>query len=1065
MRKLITYSAMFIAVSASILFAQGSGVSGRVTDASGATMPNARIELENVDTGQRITATSDTNGSFQVSDIPAGRYRIITSSTSSSRTTPGQEITVDASRSATINIVIPSGPGTDVVPQTETVNVTSKPSSVQNVWNTRFIHYLPTTNFVDRNGNAFGAYNLGALSEASNGAVLGWPGGPAIGGSRPNTNLFHVDGIDNNNLLNGGGPLVYVSNEATNEFALFQNQPQPVFGHSGGAKFNSIVRSGTNRVHGSVYNYLQNRNLNAIDRTLASRGYNDSLKYDQNRMGGTLGIPVIPSKMFFFGSFEYIPLSMDRPTGGLQFAPTAAGFNTLAGLRGVSAANLALLRSATGGTVSASAGDTSVLNNNIGLGLVNNVSRYRQDQIAATGSIDWTFTDRDQLRFRYSHHENDAMFSGFGLSSFQTPRWNRAFVASAAHYHNFANAVTNELRFGYTRNNSEQYGLTNDPAIFIGQGFNLGLGQQRVPTGVTNTYHLADAVSFTMGGHNLRLGFDGRRFIGSRANFAQSTGVYGYSTLERFLVDLSPDVYAQRAFGNTSFNLGQWNYFGYVHDTWQVVPGFTLELGGRWQHSSVPVGLQFQGMNADAGFGDVAFNEPARQSRNFAPYGGFAWMPAFGRNTVVRGGFGMYYDAMNQTPILFGFAPMQTRVLQGNLLANSLNFLANGGIQDPAVFNAGTASIAQQRAATSALIGNQRLPYSMQWNVAVQQSVWNGATLEVKYLSNRGFRLPVFGQLNAQGVTEQRSLPVYTDRPTQAQLNGLPFTLGQLQQPQANAFTAAGFTNPINTVNYDGRSWYNAAAVTLQHNFTGGLQMFANYTWSRFEDDATGTPLDIGLPSRQRTWSMFDRRHAANVTAMFEVAPLFRNTYSVVRNVFADFNLAGTYRYSTGSTLIPVSGLNTGFNNNPFGTRALVNVNATGSDVTGLAPLTNSQGAIVAYQTTNPNARFIQGAAGVYAGGNRGGMMLPDIHNFDVAAVKRFNFRESASFELRGEAYNVLNRRNTSAGSLHGIGWPDMASTNAFAIPGTVNLADVNRLDAVLPSNNRILQLALRLVF
>jgi len=336
--------------------------------------------------------------------------------------------------------------------------------------------------------------------------------------------------------------------------------------------------------------------------------------------------------------------------------------------------------------------------------------------------------------------------------------------------------------------------------------------------------------------------------------------------------------------------------------------------------------------------------------------------------------------------------------------------------------------------------------------------------LEVKYLSNRGVHLPVFGQLNAQGITAQRNLPLFNSVPTQSQLNALPFTLAQLQQSEANAFTAAGFTNPITTVTNDGNSWYNAAAVTLTHNFTGGLQMQANYTWSRFEDDSTGTPLDIGMPMRQRTWSMFDRRHSANVTAMFEVAPLFRNSYSIVRNVFADFNLAGTYNYSTGSTLIPISGVNSAFNNNAYGTRALVNPEGTDMNIARLTPLTNSQGATVGY-LANPNARFTQSAPGVFSGFNRGGVMLPDNHNVDVAAVKRFNFMERASFEVRGEAYNVFNRRNTSAGSLHGIGWPDMAATTAFAIPGTVNLADVNRLDQILPSNNRTLQFALRLVF
>lgn len=1064
MKSLATFVMIFV-LSCPFVAAQSLGsVSGRVTDASGATLPNARIELVNSDTGQRMTASSDADGNYRINDVPSGRYRISAASSASSAGTQGQEITIDSSRGSTVNVSIPSGPGTDIVPQTETVNVNTRPASVANVFNTRYIYYLPSSNYLDRNGKAFGAYNLSALSEAATGASTGAPGGPAIAGQRPQTNNFHVDGIDNNSLFSPG-PVVYVSNEATTEFALFQNQPTPLFGQTGGGKFNSIVRTGNNVAHGAVYDYLQNRYLNAIDRSYASRGYTDRLKYDQNRIGGSLGLPIIPSKMFFFGNFEYIPLSFDRPTGGLQFAPTAGGLATLTGVRGVSSSNLGILRTGTVGSIDSSTGVTSVLNTNIPVGLVNNLFRGSQQQFIGTGAVDWTFSDKDQLRLRYSHNDVDANWSGFGLSSYQAPRFSRAFVASAAHYHTFANSVTNELRFGYTRNNQEQYGLSQQPNIFIGQSFNLGLGSPYLPTGVTNTYHLADSIGLNFGSHNLRLGFDGRRFLGSRSNFPQFAGNYGYSNLERFLVDLPPDVFAERAFGNSSYDLGQWNWFGFVNDTWNVRPGLTLDLGLRYQYSTIPAGLRWQGVNSGAGIDDLAFNEPKRQFSNFAPYFGFAWSPQFGRNTVVRGGFGMHYDAMNMTPYLFGFAPLQTRVLQGNLLSNNPNFLATGGIQDPAVFDNGTPTEAQLRAATSSFAADQRMPYSMQWNVAIQQSVWNGATLEVKYMANRGFRLPVFGQLNSQGVTEDRSLPLYDSRPTQAQLNSLPLTLGQLQQTRPNAFTQAGFTNPINTVTYDGQSWYKAASVTLNHHFTGGFQMLANYTWSRFEDDATGTPLDIGMPMRARTWSMYDRRHRANVTGMFEIAPLFRNSWSIARNVFADFNLAGTYSYGTGQTLIPISGLNTSFNNNAFGTRAIVNPNASGGAISGVSPLTNSAGATVAYLVNDPGARFFQGGPGTFTGFNRGGVMLPDTHNLDVAAVKRFNFAERASIELRGEAYNVLNRQNLSTGSMHGLGWSSFASASPMAIPGTINVNDASRLDQVLSSNSRMLQLALRVVF
>jgi hypothetical protein len=207
---------------------------------------------------------------------------------------------------------------------------------------------------------------------------------------------------------------------------------------------------------------------------------------------------------------------------------------------------------------------------------------------------------------------------------------------------------------------------------------------------------------------------------------------------------------------------------------------------------------------------------------------------------------------------------------------------------------------------------------------------------------------------------------------------------------------------------------------------------------------------------------MFDHRHQANVTAMFEVAPLFSNSWSVVRNVFADFNLAGTYNYQSGSSLTPVAGVNSALANNAFGTGVIVNPNASGMGVSGLNALSNSGGQTVGYQIANPNARFILPAAGVYSGFNRGGIMLADLHNVNVAAVKRFNVAEHASFELRGEAFNVFNRTNQTGYSVNSIGYGLMPSLGM--IPGTIDVNNLANL-SMLPSNPRILQLALRVTF
>jgi hypothetical protein len=298
--------------------------------------------------------------------------------------------------------------------------------------------------------------------------------------------------------------------------------------------------------------------------------------------------------------------------------------------------------------------------------------------------------------------------------------------------------------------------------------------------------------------------------------------------------------------------------------------------------------------------------------------------------------------------------------------------------------------------------------------------------------------------------------------PSQAQLNGMSLTLNQLQTPMANAFTAAGFMNPINTINFGGNSWYHGATVSLNHRFTGGFQMNANYTLSRWEDTATGTPLDIAMPFGMRTWSMFDRRHQANVTGMFELGSLLRDRWAGGARFFADFNVSGTYNYAIGGQLTPITGVNSALANNPFGTPAIVNPDATGMNLSSLTPLRNSIGSVVAYRVTDPNARFFAGAPGAFPGVNRGGIRMDDLHNVNLAASKRFGVTERAAFEIRGEAYNLFNRSNVTGYSIHSIGNGMMPRLGM--IPGTVDINNLANLN-LLPSNSRVIQLALRVTF
>ena len=131
-----------------------------------------------------------------------------------------------------------------------------------------------------------------------------------------------IDGVSNQNMYNPA-PLLTVGNDAVAEFSLLQNQFAPEFGGGSGGIFNTIVKSGGNQIHGSIYEYMQNRNLNAVDALDWVQGLTSLPRYDNNRLGATIGGPIIKNKLFYFGNFEYNPVGQSATPGTPITAPTA----------------------------------------------------------------------------------------------------------------------------------------------------------------------------------------------------------------------------------------------------------------------------------------------------------------------------------------------------------------------------------------------------------------------------------------------------------------------------------------------------------------------------------------------------------------------------------------------------------------------------------------------------------------------------------------------------------------------------------------------------------------------
>ena len=317
---------------------------GKVLDRSGAVIPNATVEIQNNATGFKLNTTSGSEGNYRFNNVPVGTYTL-TAQANGFSTLVMKNLSVQLNKTSTADLQMEIGAlATTVEVSGEAVMLDTSTAQLQTTFTSSQITDLP---MIENSNALFGALNLSLLSAgvASNGGV-GQGTGPSVGGQRPMNNNFTIEGVDNNNK-SVTGPNTYVPTEATEEFTLLTNQYTAEFGHSTGGQFNTIIKSGGNEMHGSVYEYFQNRKLNAMDEAFKRIGYTENSRYDQNRMGATIGGPIKKDKLFYFGSFEYSPYGYAFTPASPVKSPTAAGYSLLDGMKTagtISATNYDILK-------------------------------------------------------------------------------------------------------------------------------------------------------------------------------------------------------------------------------------------------------------------------------------------------------------------------------------------------------------------------------------------------------------------------------------------------------------------------------------------------------------------------------------------------------------------------------------------------------------------------------------------------------------------------------------------------------------------------------------------------
>ncbi|HYX00280.1 MAG TPA: carboxypeptidase regulatory-like domain-containing protein [Candidatus Elarobacter sp.] len=1113
-------------------------LTGTVLDKTGAVVPGATVEAVNTQTGAKYETKANDAGEYRFNNLAVGTYNISASAANLATTTiNGFTIELNMTKSLSITLEIKGAVTTvEVSGVAEALDTTT--STLATTFDPKMNADLPSTTL-----GPSGILNLSLLSSgvASSGGI-GAGSGPSIGGQRPRNNNFTVEGIDNNSK-SVTGPLVPVPNDSISEFTVLQNQYSPEFGHSSGGQFNFVLKGGTNSFHGLAYSYSQNRNFNAMDQATKNNGFTQNQRFDNNRFGGNFGGPILKNKLFFLGSGQYNPVGQASVPGAPVCTPTAAGYTTLGGISGISATNLGVFK--TYATPAPSGGDpcptapkldprdplgkTPNTNQDIYITNASAPGGFTPVQVkilpvaapnynnAKTfmGKIDYDISSKDQIRGSYIYNDFFAIDNSPSLPAFFLPNpANINRLVTVNEYHTFNASLSNELRLGFNRSynrtstgNFKFPGLDSFPDLLFDELNTLQMGPDPngPQFGYQNLYQATDNVTWTKSHHTLKFGIEGRKYISPQSFTQRSRGDYEYSSMDRYFRDLNPDLLAERSNGDPIYYGDQTALYWFANDDWRIRPNLTLNLGVRYEYTTIPFGERSQSLNQAATVpGLIDFSEPRAPKNNWGPRIGIAYSPGSGGTTSVRAGFGISYDVLYDNIGILSLPPQLSGTIDTPFSPDIPNYLANGGIVPGAGGVRTFASLHEQKQKTgNHIVVDQLSPKSMQWTLGVQHVFHKDYTVEVRYVGTRGIHLNTQERINRQPLTTSTiGLPTYLSNPGQAALDALPYTRSGIAAGAYGngnsfvpAYTAAGFDGPgQNIVQFtpNGDSNYHGLAAQVTRRMANGLTFVSSYTYSHTIDNSTADFFTSVLTPRRtqdfqnlaadRSNSALDRRHRFTLAAIYDV-PYFKSGSWLKKNVLGNWEAGPIYTYQSPEWMTVQSGRDVNGNGDTAGDRAVFNPKGTPGLSSDVAPLCNSSLPTginastgltwkctdgnagpyqVAYLANNANAQYIR--AGSLALMNLGRNTLParHINNLDFTALKRFSLTEGKKVEFSAQALNVLNHPQFVPGSLNDVQSIGYTGSRTFLQPGN---GEFNNPETVFASNARALQLALKFIF
>jgi hypothetical protein len=1065
--------------SAAIGHAQVSAaITGRAEDASGAAVAGANITVKSLETGATRVTTTDEAGQFRVAALPLGRQEV-KAEKPNFKTAVRTGVSLDVGQEAVVNLRLEVGEFVQqVVVSYETPMVNTTTAAVSGLVGERQVKELPLNgrsfdNLITLNPGAINYTLKSPQTSTSNGNTF------SVSGRRPLDNLVLLNGVEYTGssqlaITPGGVSGDLLGIDAVREFNVLTETYSSEYGKRAGAQVTVVTQSGTNQVHGSVFEFLRNNVLDA--RNFFDRG--SAPPFRRNQFGGALGGPVRKDKFFLFGNYEgfrqrlavsnvaVVPNAQAR----LGNVPNAAGVYAPApNLNRAILPYMSFWPEANGPELLANGIQT-------GTALSYNNPRQAIREDFGTMRADYNLRERDTLSASYTIDDGDSLIP-LADPLFGSFSKLRMHVASLQHTHIFSPRMLNRLTVGFSRAGFgfDSFPLSpfDDTLSFVRGGGPGGIviGGGATTTGVAsitaagpnnaagvsnrrNLFTYADSVEINRGRHRISTGVWFQRMRDNENTASRRLGQASFQSLSTFL---QGTVTTFQAVPNPTA-LGWRSTFGawYFQDSIRLRRNLTLQAGIRHEFTTGWNEVAGRAANYITDGQGVLLTAPRvansvytenNSKRLFGPRISLAWDPFNDQKTAVRAGFGTYFTIIDALSFLLNSLPPYNGAIS----------FANRSIFDITPLTPGTVIPPScgpgvpQPCTTFAPQGIQpdaKTPTVQEWNLTVERQLDSNTALRVAYVGSFGYH----GLLSL----DPNSIPAQIcNSAAGCQAGGIGPAASQSRVAQGSQYIPAVGTRPNQYVSggffwyTQGNSSYNALQLDLNRRLTHGLQFRVNYTWSKNLD------LNSGLTGAQannqaqmimdrndlhRDWgpSALNVKHQSSISAHYELP--FAGGAGWQRKVLGGWQVNGIATLLSGFPFTPQVGASrsgNGDTRNPD--RPNFNPSFSGPVVLGQQS-----------RWFDPNA-FTLPPFGTFGNVGRGIYNGPGLANVDLSLLKNTTLSERMRLQFRTEFFNAFNRTN--------FGTPNAIVFSGATVSGSAGLITTTA------TASRQIQFGLKLIF